>query len=298
MDSYLVELVMRTNVIAVGVRGDRCDGFVDKVGQLVGQASNAHPGVDHEVMVTPGNVPDVALHERDHVRLPQLGDRIVDDSTVEPAVGDRQRHTSSLARRNSTGILNSMTTWFTADLHFGHRNIITYCDRPFTDVDQMNELLVRNWNETVDPEDTVWVLGDVAMGRIDESLALVTRLAGHKILVAGNHDRCWFGHGERAEEWQQRYLDAGFERIIQGSTHVSIGDTSVLACHFPYTGDSQAIERYVEHRPVDEGEWLIHGHVHEQWANNARMINVGVDVREYRPMSEAAILAILAILTA
>ncbi len=161
-----------------------------------------------------------------------------------------------------------MTTWFTSDPHFGHRNIITYCDRPFTDVDHMNEMLIGNWNETVAPEDTVWVLGDVAMGRIEDSLALVGRLAGHKILVAGNHDRCWFGHGERSEEWVQRYLDAGFERIVQGSTHI--------VC------------------PVDEGEWLLHGHVHEQWADNGRMINVGVDVRGYRPISEAAILEIIA----
>lgn len=186
-----------------------------------------------------------------------------------------------------------MTTWFTADLHFGHRNIITYCDRPFSNVDHMNETLVGNWNETVADDDTVWVLGDVAMGRIEESLVLVDRLAGHKILIAGNHDRCWFGHGERSEEWVQRYLDAGFERIVQGSTHIDIGGTSVLACHFPYTGDSQAEERYVEHRPVDQGEWLLHGHVHEQWADNGRMINVGVDVRGQRPISEAALASIL-----
>ena len=42
-----------------------------------------------------------------------------------------------------------MATWFTADLHLGHRNIIDYCDRPFTDVDVMNRALVDNWNEVV-----------------------------------------------------------------------------------------------------------------------------------------------------
>lgn len=188
-----------------------------------------------------------------------------------------------------------MTTWFTSDLHFGHRNIIGYCDRPFDDVDQMNETLVASWNDAVADDDTVWVLGDVAMGRFDESLALVGRLAGRKMLIAGNHDRCWFGHGERAEEWVQRYLDAGFEQIVQGSTHIDIGDTTVLACHFPYTGDSQVEERYVEHRPADIGEWLLHGHVHEQWATNGRMINVGVDVRDQRPISEDHIASIIAV---
>lgn len=186
-----------------------------------------------------------------------------------------------------------MTTWFTADLHFGHRNIIDYCDRPFDDVDQMNETIVDNWNETVAHDDTVWVLGDVAMGNFDDSIALVGRLAGHKILVAGNHDRCWFGHGERSEEWAPRYMDAGFEQIVQGTTHVDVGDHRVLVCHFPYEGDSQDEERYVEHRPVDEGEWLIHGHVHGEWATNGRMINVGVDVRDHRPISAEAIVAII-----
>jgi calcineurin-like phosphoesterase family protein len=63
----------------------------------------------------------------------------------------------------------------------------------------------------------------------------------------------------------------------------------VLACHFPYRGDSHDQDRYVEHRPVDEGAWLLHGHVHERWRVLDRMINVGVDVWDYRPVSEATL---------
>jgi len=48
-----------------------------------------------------------------------------------------------------------MTTWFTADLHFGHRNIIECCNRPFADVDAMNCALIQNWNQVVSDDDTV-----------------------------------------------------------------------------------------------------------------------------------------------
>lgn len=77
----------------------------------------------------------------------------------------------------------------------------------------MNEALVARWNQTVRPQDTVWLLGDVALGQIEDSLAHVARLAGRKYLLAGNHDRCWAGHGRRAEGWAERYLQAGFDEI-------------------------------------------------------------------------------------
>ena len=77
-----------------------------------------------------------------------------------------------------------MTTWFTADLHFGHANIINYSGRPFADVTAMNQALIERWNASIHPDDTVWVLGDVALGRIDETLALVGELSGRKLLLA------------------------------------------------------------------------------------------------------------------
>ena len=54
--------------------------------------------------------------------------------------------------------------FFTADTHWGHRNIIRYCQRPFADVDEMNEALITNWNSTVGKDDIVFHLGDFAMG--------------------------------------------------------------------------------------------------------------------------------------
>jgi calcineurin-like phosphoesterase family protein len=178
-----------------------------------------------------------------------------------------------------------MKTWFTADLHLGHQNIIRYCDRPYRTVAEMNEDLVARWNERVAPEDTVWVLGDVAMGQIATNLPLARRLRGTKHLVAGNHDRCWAGYGKKAAQAAAMYRNAGFETIR--TTHeLELAGRRVLLNHFPYEGDSHAEDRFIPWRPVDEGQWLLHGHVHTTWRHNGRMINVGVDVWDLAPVAE------------
>jgi calcineurin-like phosphoesterase family protein/RNAse (barnase) inhibitor barstar len=198
-----------------------------------------------------------------------------------------------------------MTTWFTSDLHLGHANIIGYCARPFADVAAMNAGLIERWNARVQHTDTVYVLGDVAMGRITDSLSLVDSLHGSKILVTGNHDRCFGADLDpdgKAASWQQRYLDAGFSEVRHGAVNLSVemptdalapGVLPVRACHFPYSGDSGDEDRYVERRPHDDGGWLLHGHVHERWRWHRRMINVGVDAWDYAPVAESQLAAII-----
>lgn len=185
-----------------------------------------------------------------------------------------------------------MALWLTSDLHFGHENIIRYCDRPFADVDEMDDELVRRWNERVAPDDVVWVLGDVALGPIHASLRKVAALAGEKHLVAGNHDRCWPGN-RKHERWIEEYRDAGFVEIVT-TAEIDLGDGLVLpACHFPYRGDSHDDDRFVPYRPVDDGGWLLHGHVHERWKVDDRQINVGCDVWDYAPVAAAALRALV-----
>jgi len=183
-------------------------------------------------------------------------------------------------------MLVGMSRWFTADQHFGHANIIEYSGRPFGNVDEMNRALIDRWNDVVADDDEVWMLGDFAMGKIDETLPLVAELSGRKVLLTGNHDRCWPGHGRRSEGWEQRYLDAGFDEIVHGTVTLSIGEHGALGCHFPYRGDSQDRDRFVDSRPTDRGRWLLHGHVHERWLQRGRMINVGVDAWNYRPVGD------------
>jgi len=78
----------------------------------------------------------------------------------------------------------------TSDLHFGHRNIITFCERPFSDTKEMTEKLISNWNEVVGKNDIVLDLGDVLWfdGR-HEAKKVLDRLNGKHYIVQGNHDR-------------------------------------------------------------------------------------------------------------
>ena len=71
------------------------------------------------------------------------------------------------------------------------------------------------------------------------------------------------------------------------------GGIEVRLCHFPYEGDSGERDRYVEERPVDDGRWLLHGHVHETWRQRGRMINVGVDAWAGRPVSEQRLVELI-----
>lgn len=185
--------------------------------------------------------------------------------------------------------------WFTSDLHLGHANVIDYCGRPFANVGLMNAALIAAWNSYVRPDDEVWVLGDVAMGRIDESLAMAAQLTGRKHLLVGNHDRP-FENGTRQAAWTERYLDeGGFASIHHGALDIELSDgTLVTACHFPYQGDSGDRDRFEPLRPVDEGRWLLHGHVHEKWRQRGRMINVGVDAWAGRPVADDDVVALIA----
>lgn len=181
-----------------------------------------------------------------------------------------------------------MTTWFTSDWHFGHRNIMAYCpDRVRflglqgdQDVDAMNVALVTLWNATVQPDDTVFFLGDFAMGKVAENVQFMNHLNGNVHLIWGNHDRPHPGatrDDEKRRMFTHMYSDAGFATQRQdGFYNFSNGYTAVLN-HFPYAGDSEDEDRYPEFRPEDQGMPLVHGHIHDLWRVRDRMINVGLD---------------------
>ena len=80
----------------------------------------------------------------------------------------------------------SKKTFVISDTHFGHNNIIKYANRPWTNTWEMDEEMVMLWNYTVRPEDKVYHLGDVTLGK--KNLSIINSLNGHKTLIAGNHD--------------------------------------------------------------------------------------------------------------
>lgn len=164
----------------------------------------------------------------------------------------------------------------------------------------MNEEIIRRWNETVGPDDTVYHLGDVALGPIRESLACIRRLNGHKILILGNHDRPFMKKDKPAfDEWMDTYIKAGFEDIRFSDAH-TIGDgktavSPVLLSHFPYDGDSHGEERYKQDRLKDVGVPLIHGHTHSsahpvsKSKRGTVQVHVGMDAWNFMPVSEIEI---------
>lgn len=163
--------------------------------------------------------------------------------------------------------------WFTSDQHFGHRNIIQYCKRPFADQEEMHRELIARHNTVVSETEEVFHLGDFAL---DERLipGILSQLNGRHTLVVGNHDRCHPCHS-RSDAAKRRYLLYGFSSV---STEIRMGPWTVN--HLPYS----ETRRYPEWRPVDDGGWLLHGHVHELWKTKDRMINVGVDQWNYTPV--------------
>lgn len=81
-----------------------------------------------------------------------------------------------------------MTYYFISDTHFGHENIIKYCNRPFKDVTEMDRTIIENYNKDISKDDIVFFLGDIGFNQkpIKE---IIPQLKGTKILIRGNHDR-------------------------------------------------------------------------------------------------------------
>lgn len=176
--------------------------------------------------------------------------------------------------------------WLTADTHFFHRSMPRDGKgwrARYADVDEMNTDLIERWNATVRPADTVWHLGDFALGDPADFLPLVGRLHGTIHLVAGNHDEVWSGH-RGAHKHQRAWIMAGFASI-QAYARLRIAGRSVLLAHLPYLGDHLEEERYQQYRLRDRGLPLLCGHVHDAWAVSGRQFNVGVDVRQMRPVN-------------
>jgi len=175
-------------------------------------------------------------------------------------------------------------TWFTSDLHLGDHQVLSYGTRPFRTVRQMNRVLCDNWSATVGDNDDIWILGDLARGsRLDAMLKLVAGLPGNKHLVVGNHDRCWPYRSSYGPVEVARYAAGEFASItVEG--RMTIGGHDVIMSHFPYATGTQATGERRSVKPIDDGGWLLHGHVHRAWLQKRRQICVAVDAWRFAPV--------------
>lgn len=162
----------------------------------------------------------------------------------------------------------------------------------------MDAAIIHNWNSVVSTEDTVFHLGDVALGQIDKSLACVSALNGYKILVLGNHDRPFM----RMDKSDYDYWLTRYEEVFSEVWHwkpaqnVEIAGTEFKVSHFPYTGDHTPDDRHSEHRRKDDGTPLIHGHTHiadQHYTLSSKgtpQIHVGQDAWNFTPVHEDEIM--------
>ena len=166
--------------------------------------------------------------------------------------------------------------WFTSDTHFSHENIIVYAKRPFHNFIHMNEKLIRNWNERVKPTDTVYFLGDFNFksgtgrgeGEPIKANQIIKQLNGNIIFIKGNHD-----------------CDSNGITSKMTAVILEVGGMNI----------------YCTHNPIDSNNTFklnLCGHVHEKWKSREDtkfgqktvLINVGVDVWNFRPVSLEEIL--------
>jgi calcineurin-like phosphoesterase family protein len=158
--------------------------------------------------------------------------------------------------------------FFSSDTHLQHANIIQYSNRPFANVDEMNEALVENHNKKVKPND-IWIfLGDFCFGDKTKIPYWMNRFNGKKRIIPGNHDRL---------EWFHEAIKHGADiEWIRDMWFGKIGKTTFHLCHYPIQSWNAA----------HHGSVHLHGHSHGHTPSpDLLRFDVGVDCTNYAPLS-------------
>ena len=171
---------------------------------------------------------------------------------------------------------NAEHTFFTSDTHFNHANIIKFCNRPFKDVEQMNDVMIANWNSVIGKDDTVFHLGDFCLGSAAEWTKILDRLNGKIYLIMGNHD---------LKNIRQGFISR-FEHVAM-QMRIEIGKKRIYLCHYPFLCFEGGYK---------DGVWQLFGHVHTRRSNSGidagrlqylypTQYDVGVDNNNFIPVS-------------
>ncbi len=136
--------------------------------------------------------------------------------------------------------------FYISDLHFGHKNIILYDSRPFNSVEEMNDTMIKNWNNAISYNDTVYTLGDMfCCIKTEQAIGILEQLKGHKVLIKGNHDV------DVINEEVIKYFDE-----VTDYLEVKDQNKNIVLCHYP-------IPCFNNHFSND---WYhFYGHVHQSF---------------------------------
>lgn len=169
--------------------------------------------------------------------------------------------------------------FFTSDTHFCHTNIIEFCNRPFKNMEDMNETLIANWNKSVGPDDIVFHLGDFCLGDSGKWNRILDRLNGKIYLILGNHD---------LRNFRKSYAER-FESVAM-QMHIEVDNQKICLNHYPFLCYDGSYD----------GVWQLFGHVHtnrNHTGNDAARLkllfptqyDVGVDNNDFTPVSFAQV---------
>jgi calcineurin-like phosphoesterase family protein len=158
-----------------------------------------------------------------------------------------------------------MTEYFISDTHFGHTNIIKYCNRPFKDAHTMDEYMIANWNTVVKPGDIVRHVGDLGCGRgvtVEYINSILSRLNGRIHFYEGNHDKI-------AKLLRNRFLS------YQKFDEITVEGQKIVVCHYGLR---------TWHHDL-RGTWHVFGHSHGHLPPHGKSVDVGVDSKWFRPFT-------------
>lgn len=162
-----------------------------------------------------------------------------------------------------------MEYWI-SDTHFGHENIIKLHNRPFNCVDHMDEEIIQNINKTVKKTDTLYHLGDFALGPVEKAIKYRKRInCDNVFLIYGNHDY----KNRSFKEFRRVFGKAHCHDILE----IRREGRLLVMCHYPFL--------YPHH--WDKGAWNLHGHMHGEGEPHLTLpvMDVGVDIWNYTPIS-------------
>lgn len=167
--------------------------------------------------------------------------------------------------------------YFISDTHFGHKNLIQLCDRPFDSVENMDETMISIWNRKVGKNDTVYIVGDLICKSNQSPEWYLNRLNGKKVLILGNHD----------DEWLQDIEPSRFFEEVARYKEILVANRPITLCHYPML-------EWRNSRKVGSGKlgYLIHGHIHNLTTPLYRTLfeignalNAGVDINGFEPVT-------------
>lgn len=163
--------------------------------------------------------------------------------------------------------------YYIGDIHFGHKNVIKYDNRPFGSIEEMDKTLIENWNSVVTDEDDVYIIGDFIYRSSHVATYYLKQLKGHKHLIIGNHDIKTI-----EDEVACLYFDS-----IERLGYVKDGDTDVVMCHYP-------IAEWNGKRRKKNSAYHVYSHIHNRrdetygfMIRQKNAVNAGCMINNYTP---------------